>query len=341
MRRRKNLTQRTRRAQSSQRRKGNKRKAAALEDSPCATTEAGDCQAWGRCVNLWRKFLSEESYSGLQRDNAAGVAPAVPAEARWTGPLRWVKLSSLRQGLALSVLIFTINALGSPAHAQVRAQLSQAIDDAGYVRIGHTKPLLATPANDAGRVESSRTMQRMLLVLSPAAEQENQLKQLLDEQQNRKSPQYHHWLSANEYAAQFGVADADVEKVKQWLQGRGFTVAQIAKSKRWVEFSGTSQQVEQAFHTEMHYFKVGEQQYVANATDLAIPNALAEISGGVVSLNSFGKASAAAGCCRHDEQRPGDAASRAAATTHITPGRRMRTTLRREILRRFTTRSHC
>jgi hypothetical protein len=225
----------------------------------------------------------------LQRDDAAGVAPAVPAEARWTGPLRWVKLSSLRQRLPLFILIFTINVWGSPAHAQVRAKLSQAIDDAGYVRIERTKPLLATPANDAGRVESSRTMQRMLLALSPAAEQENQLKQLLDEQQNRKSPQYHHWLSANEYAAQFGVADADVEKVKQWLQGRGFTVAQIAKSKRWVEFSGTSQQVEQAFHTELHYYKVGERQYVANATDIAIPNALAEISGGVVSLNSFGK----------------------------------------------------
>ena len=206
-----------------------------------------------------------------------------------TGPLGWVKLSSLRQGLAFSVLIIGINLLGSPANAQIREQLSQAIDDAGYVRIAHTKPLLATPVNDAGRVESSRAIQRMLLVLSPTAEQENQLRQLLDEQQNRKSPQYHHWLSANEFAAKFGVADADVEKVKQWLQGHGFTVAQTAKSKRWVEFSGTSQQVEQAFQTELHYYKLGEKQYVANATDIAIPNVLAEISGGVVSLNSFGK----------------------------------------------------
>ncbi|MGC0776463.1 MAG: Ig-like domain repeat protein, partial [Candidatus Acidiferrum sp.] len=196
---------------------------------------------------------------------------------------------SLRQGLALSVLIIGINLLDSPANAQIREQLSHAIDDADYVRIEHTKPLLATPANDVGRVESSRAMQRMLLVLSPSPEQQNQLKQLLDEQQNRKSPQYHHWLSANEFAAEFGVGDADVEKVKQWLQGHGFTVAQTANSKRWVEFSGTSQQVEQAFHTELHYYKVGDRQYVANATDIAIPNALAEISGGVVSLNSFGK----------------------------------------------------
>ena len=198
-------------------------------------------------------------------------------------------MSSLRQGLALSVLIIGINLLGVPANAQIREQLSQTIDATGYVRIAHTKPLLATPANDAGRVESSRAMQRMLLVLSPTAEQQNQLKQLLDEQQNRKSPQYHRWLSASEFAARFGVADADVEQAKQWLQGRGFTVTQTAKSKRWVEFSGTSQKVEQAFQTELRYYKVGDRQYVANATDIAIPSALAEISGGVVSLNSFGK----------------------------------------------------
>ncbi|MFI5097499.1 MAG: Ig-like domain repeat protein, partial [Candidatus Acidiferrales bacterium] len=198
-------------------------------------------------------------------------------------------MSSLRQGLALSVLIITINLLGSPANPQIREQLSKSIDDAGYLRIDHSQPLLATPANDVGRVEAGRAMQRMLLVLSPAAEQQNQLKQLLDDQQNRKSPQYHRWLSASEFAAKFGVADADVEKAKQWLQGRGFTVAQIAKGRRWVEFSGTSQQVESAFQTELHYYKVGEQKYVANATDIAIPNALAEISGGVVSLNSFGK----------------------------------------------------
>jgi len=89
-----------------------------------------------------------------------------------TGPLRWVKLCSLRQGLALFVLIIAINLLGSPANAQVREQLSQAIDDADYVRIEHTKPLLATAANDVGPVESSRTMQRMLLVLWPPAEQQ-------------------------------------------------------------------------------------------------------------------------------------------------------------------------
>jgi len=43
------------------------------------------------------------------------------------------------------------------------------------------------------------------------------------------------------------------------------------EEQEWVEFSGTSQQVEQAFHTELHYYKVGEQQYVANATDMPFP----------------------------------------------------------------------
>ena len=199
------------------------------------------------------------------------------------------ELSLLRQWLFFCGVILIISLWCSATNAQNRARLSQAIDDASYVRIENTKALLATPATEVGKVESNRAMQRMLLELSPAPEQETQLKQLLDEQQNRKSPKYHQWLSASEFAARFGVADADMEKVKQWLQGQGFTVSQPAKSKRWVEFSGTAQQVEQTFHTELHYYKLGQQQYVANATDIAIPEGLAEISRGVVSLSSFGK----------------------------------------------------
>ncbi len=199
------------------------------------------------------------------------------------------ELSLLRRCVVLSAVVLTINLWGAAANAQDEARLSQAIDDASYVRIEHTIPPLVAAAKEVGKVESNRVMQRVLLELSPTTEQETQLKQLLNDQQNRKSPNYHKWLRASDFAAQFGVADADLEKVKQWLQGHGFTIAQTAKSKRWVEFNGTAQQVEQAFQTELHYYKVGQQQYVANSTDIAIPQALAEISRGLVSLNNFGK----------------------------------------------------
>jgi hypothetical protein len=138
-------------------------------------------------------------------------------------------------------------------------------------------------------MEANASLERMLLVLSLSAEQERELKQLLDEQQTKSSPNYHHWLTAAEYGARFGVADVDVQKVRVWLESNGFAVGKVAQSKRWIEFSGTSQQVENAFHTEMQYYRVGGKTHIANATDVAVPEALAEVVRGVASLNNLEK----------------------------------------------------
>ncbi len=129
----------------------------------------------------------------------------------------------------------------------------------------------------------------MVLVLSPSPEKRRALLKFLDDQQNRRSPEYHRWLAPAEFGAQFGVADTDAEAVRQWLQKSGFQVAPASQSKLWVEFSGTSQQVENAFHSELHYYEWRGKRYLANATDIAIPAQFAEICGGVVSLNNFGK----------------------------------------------------
>ena len=142
---------------------------------------------------------------------------------------------------------------------------------------------------DGGPVEGGKTLERMLLVLSPSAENEAELKKLLDEQQNPNSPNYHRWLTAQEFGTRFGVADADVQAVRGWLEGAGFTVGAVAKSKRWVEFSGSAQQVENAFHTQLRYYSGGGKTYLANANDLALPEAVARVSRGVASLNNFGK----------------------------------------------------
>lgn len=134
-------------------------------------------------------------------------------------------------------------------------------------------------------------MRRMLLVLSPSPEREVELKQLLDDQQNHNSSNYHRWLSAVEFGSRFGVADSDLQNVLAWLQTSGFSVDRIAGSKRWVEFSGTSSQVENAFQTAMKYYRVNGKTYIANSTDLWIPGELAGVTKGPVSLNNFGRKS--------------------------------------------------
>ena len=132
-------------------------------------------------------------------------------------------------------------------------------------------------------------MRRMLLVLSSSPAQEVELKKVLDDQQNHRSSNYHRWLTAEEFGSRFGVADSDLQNVLVWLQSSGFSVDRIAGSKRWVEFSGTSAQVENAFQTVMKYYRLDGKTYLANSTDLSIPAELAGVTKGPVSLNNFGR----------------------------------------------------
>lgn len=175
------------------------------------------------------------------------------------------------------------------ARGQTPGRIRLPIDDRQVVRLGQTKHPLATTANSVGHLEANTKFERMLLVLSPSAEQEQELKQLLDEQHKKSSPNYQRWLTAAEFGTRFGVADVDVQKVRGWLESRGFTVGNVAQSKRWIEFSGTSHQVESAFHTEMQYYRITGKTHIANATDVAVPEAMAEVTPGVASLNNFGK----------------------------------------------------
>ncbi len=142
---------------------------------------------------------------------------------------------------------------------------------------------------DLGRVESSKAIERMLLTVSSSPQKEDELNKLLEEQQNPASANFHRWLSPAEYGARFGAQTSDIQSIRAWLEANGFTIDRVTKSGRWIEFSGTSSQVETAFHTELHYFRVSGKQYLANATDISLPASIAQISKGLVSLNNFPK----------------------------------------------------
>ena len=64
----------------------------------------------------------------------------------------------------------------------------------------------------------------MLLVLKRSPEQQAALEKLLAEQQDKSSPNYHKWLSPDEFGQQFGASDQDIQKITSWLQSHGFQV---------------------------------------------------------------------------------------------------------------------
>ncbi|HSS78476.1 MAG TPA: protease pro-enzyme activation domain-containing protein, partial [Thermoanaerobaculia bacterium] len=127
----------------------------------------------------------------------------------------------------------------------------------------------------------------MILSLAPRPGAQQQLEKLLTQQHDPASAQYHQWLSPEEFGQRFGATDASLKVVKQWLEGHGFTIDEVAKGRSWINFSGTVAQVEKAFATEIRDYRVAGKLRHANSVDPSIPRALAGIVNGVVTLHNF------------------------------------------------------
>lgn len=173
--------------------------------------------------------------------------------------------------------------------AQQEPMLSRPIDDSVRFTVAGSKHPLAQPQFDIGSVDPGTRFDRMLLVLSPSPQQEIELQKFLDSQQDRSSPNYHHWLTPEEFGLKFGPAPQDIATVKNWLEQKGFVVGAVARSGRWLEFSGTAGQTERAFGTLLRQYDVAATRHIANATDISVPAAIAPVVRGVVSLHNFFK----------------------------------------------------
>ncbi len=171
--------------------------------------------------------------------------------------------------------------------ATVPARITQPVNMENLVTLrGNTHPL-ARPEYDQGAAPDSLPTERMLLVLKRSAEQEAALRNLLDEQQIKSSPNFHMWLTPEQFGQQFGPADADIQAVTDWLTSQGFQVTHVATGRTVIEFSGTAGQVRKAFQTEIHKYVVKGEEHWANASDPQIPAALAPVVAGFASLNNF------------------------------------------------------
>ncbi|HEV2699596.1 MAG TPA: protease pro-enzyme activation domain-containing protein, partial [Terriglobales bacterium] len=194
-----------------------------------------------------------------------------------------------RSVIASTLLIFSF-AVSSRAQRIVQQPLiTEAVDDGRLVTLkGHTHPL-ARPLFDIGKAAPDLPLQRMLLVLKRSPEQQTALHKLLDDQHDKASPNYHKWLTPDEFGREFGTADQDVGVVSGWLSSHGFQVDRVSHGRTVIEFTGVAAQVQEALHTEIHKYLVNGQEHWANDRDPQIPAALAPAVAGVWTLHDFRK----------------------------------------------------
>ena len=151
---------------------------------------------------------------------------------------------------------------------------------------GNTHPA-AVAKNDLGQVAPDLRMTDMVLVLSRSAERQAAFEAFVASQYEQNSANYHHWLTPMEVGQEFGPAPSDIAAVCGWLTGHGFQVDAVPNDRMSIRFSGTAEQVQSAFHTEIHNLTVKGVAHIGNMSDPQIPTALAPVVVGVKALHNF------------------------------------------------------
>jgi len=173
-----------------------------------------------------------------------------------------------------------------PAPGQA-IRIASAVDNARRITLsGHLNPK-ARPEFDQGRVAPSLEIPYMTVMLSPTPAQQADLTQLLAAQQTPGSPDYHHWLTPEQFAARFGVNQADLDTISRWLESQGLTVVSVARGRNSIAFKGYAAQVEAAFAIELHEYLVNGETHFANSSDPSVPAAFSGMVTGIRGLTDF------------------------------------------------------
>jgi hypothetical protein len=170
--------------------------------------------------------------------------------------------------LLLPLLVSTV------CFAQQPDRIAAAIDSSQMVALAGKGGSLVHSGFDLGRTDGSKLLYGVSLAFRPSASQQADLNNLLAQQQDRSSPNYHQWLTPAQFADRFGMTRNDINRVQTWLESQGFTVTSVANSRNQISFDGTVAQVEAAFRTEIHNYLVEGEIHFANATIPSVPAAL-------------------------------------------------------------------
>ena len=194
---------------------------------------------------------------------------------------------SLKLRMQLAALSCSILLSSAAFAAPRRALITQPVDATKLRTLaGNTRPEVSS-GTDQGKVDDSFAMDHMMLQLQRSADQEAAAKAFIDDLHNSSSPNFHKWVTAEEFGSRFGAAPEDIAAITKWLESSGFTVNTVYPSGMVIDFSGTAGNVTNAFHTEIHKLLVNGKTHTANMSDPQIPEALAPVVLGVTSLHDF------------------------------------------------------
>jgi uncharacterized protein (TIGR03437 family) len=161
------------------------------------------------------------------------------------------------------------------------------IQDSQRARMtGHVHPM-AKAENDLGPLDASVALPAITLVLQQTPTQQADLDSLLAAQQDAASPDYHRWLTPEQYADRFGASPDDIAKITAWLEQHNLHVTTVGRARTSVIFTGTAGDVATALEISFHRYSVDGVTHFANTAEPSLPIALQTAVRAIHGLHDF------------------------------------------------------
>jgi pseudomonalisin len=162
-----------------------------------------------------------------------------------------------------------------PLHRTVVATLVLFVAASGRADAEYQMRSAVSPRTHAAELLGAADPDESLAMsLTLQLQHRDELDALLAAQQQPGSPQYHRWLTPEEFAARFAPTPDTYAALVDWLRGEGFSVRTWPHRLR-VDFSGAVRQVEGAFQVRMNRYRHREREALANDRAPELPSRFA------------------------------------------------------------------
>jgi len=189
--------------------------------------------------------------------------------------------------LAVAAVLLLTSSIPAANQAASRNRILRPVDPSDRAVVQGTLPPWARIALDLGRANRVRMLSSASLVFRLSSAQQANLEKLLQQQQDPTSPEYHRWITPQQYAQRFGITDVDLAKIAAWLKSQNLIFDGISASRTEVFFSGLVPDIENALQTEIHDYSTPRGEFFSNQIAVSLPAAFASEIAGVRGLNNF------------------------------------------------------
>jgi subtilase family serine protease len=101
------------------------------------------------------------------------------------------------------------------------------------------------------------------------------------------SPNYHRWLTKEQYRANFAPTAGDVARLREFLISRNLSISAVDKSNHFISAQGRVSDVQSAFHVQINRFQVNGQIHRANLSEPVLDASIAPLVKAIQGLNNF------------------------------------------------------